>query len=1287
MSVHAKNLDTLYDVLEHSVQEEIRCIKGGVEQLDILMALRRASVNPAESRRKKRKTEETDLPDVSDAPSKISEPRKSRSATAARLMEENSRLSGLQSQLPLQRGRRVAFCQPPRDEQGGAEEEWILATVVSTIQGDKYRYVVQDAEDESSGGPTWNTTIDSIVPLPTSADTLPSEDYVVGTRVLALYPDTSCFYWATVQGGGPNAQAHSLRSKVDVKQVPAESSACGKLDVPHCVDAESMAYTANETILVDTNIEHQYRMDKNPNDNATAGGAPSQMTWQQQMMSQSWSQAPRKKKEKTEVPSKKKDKPKSPTAEKASSHMTWQQELFQQSKRAGPTFDHAADARDVQTFGGETARTKASQPGAAGTPERRKNGKAKGGNKNARGPNTPKKEQGSAPVAYAGPTFHNSPSAASLPTPKFASRGAKSPLSEPASTGPSSAMTPLRDLTVPSPPPLQTVDHLLAQMLKSSSVSDAPAKTSSLQVLDDSGSATLVRNDAQGAGRLAWYVPARIKTRPALDAVTRAQHWIPNTGRHPIPFLLETPVHERALHALSFLRRYHTSVDVPSHVLAEAILSDEQTELRQADEAHMHTGPTTVVLPGLDGDAWLVCVGGENRSDIYISTIRRDGPDILCIAAGRPALQTTAPILQVARSHTDAHILVRTWTTTMLACIAPLARDDTGPRFAVRVLAQVHTGAAVPTRQVDVLAMPDSQVCLVDAHGTLRTWDAAAQKLRECMQLPKDDADHVWMLAANRGPGIWAASCSNLMSMDLRASAPAVVASTSHSVEALRRAKITSLCAPTLSYDAPLVAIATTDVVEYYDARYPSVPLHTWTHRRGFDRTLSLASLGTAEHAMLCLSSQRNRLRTLYDVRQEKTHLDFAMPSVLHAPSLLVHEPTSPAPPCFADMTALPGWADWAPAHHGRVLQLEQTMRGALYAQWLGPVCDEDRESHSAARVQWSLQAQQNEKEACGTHDAGPFGELETTHVDFRALYKATILGSLGTDTLDTLERVLPERLKALHAAPPELAHAPHTLLDRMHRSAQDPDRAGSSHLHTGAAAHGPTLLASEASRDALERVWAAYPTAHLAPMVDAAAPCATRDVLLWLQQRHSAVPAALAEARMQEAVDVTLATTWVSGPSRSDVPEPQNGNWLWDRVSEPEAPEPVPLAQPAGAELSETAKMLLMEWPLGAPTSTYKYENPYCGLDLPQTHRPAAAAPLAPSASQPARPAVIRSRRASRPVDERPSASQAREDRTSASQAPSSQDVPMPQTQLEPGRFAQAPRAPAKKKKRLGGF
>lgn len=216
-------------------------------------------------------------------------------------------------------------------------------------------------------------------------------------------------------------------------------------------------------------------MDKNPNGKPTVGGAPTQLTWQQQLMSQSWDQTPRKKKDKqpaknADAPTRKKDKPKAPVV-KAAPHMTWQQELFQQSKRVGPTFDHVADERDMQTFGGESAvPEKSALPGAAVTPERRKNGKSKGAGKQRDGRvlNTPTKDKSGTPNAYAGPTFHNSPSATSLPTPKFASRSAKSPLSEPASSEPSVAATP-RPMTLPPPPQLQTVDHLLAQMLKTSS--------------------------------------------------------------------------------------------------------------------------------------------------------------------------------------------------------------------------------------------------------------------------------------------------------------------------------------------------------------------------------------------------------------------------------------------------------------------------------------------------------------------------------------------------------------------------------------------------------------------------------------------------------------------------------------------------------------------------------------------------------------------------------------------------------------------------------------------------
>lgn len=127
----------------------------------------------------------------------------------------------LATQLPLSKGRKVAFRQPNKtktsggtssasnvqvvtgDEEGG--ETWIMATITECINNDRNRYVVQDAEDDTT--PTFNTTLKAIVPLPENVNTLPERDYGSGTQVLALYPDTSCFYRAIVKGGGPKMES------------------------------------------------------------------------------------------------------------------------------------------------------------------------------------------------------------------------------------------------------------------------------------------------------------------------------------------------------------------------------------------------------------------------------------------------------------------------------------------------------------------------------------------------------------------------------------------------------------------------------------------------------------------------------------------------------------------------------------------------------------------------------------------------------------------------------------------------------------------------------------------------------------------------------------------------------------------------------------------------------------------------------------------------------------------------------------------------------------------------
>lgn len=117
-----------------------------------------------------------------------------RAGTPLSSREPKQRRIDIADQLPLRAGRRIAA-------KSKTEEEWILAMVRKTIGGDKTRYEVQDADD----GTKWVTSLRSIIPLPDreappGSSSHPSnlEDYPRGSSVLALYPDTTSFYQATV---------------------------------------------------------------------------------------------------------------------------------------------------------------------------------------------------------------------------------------------------------------------------------------------------------------------------------------------------------------------------------------------------------------------------------------------------------------------------------------------------------------------------------------------------------------------------------------------------------------------------------------------------------------------------------------------------------------------------------------------------------------------------------------------------------------------------------------------------------------------------------------------------------------------------------------------------------------------------------------------------------------------------------------------------------------------------------------------------------------------------------
>lgn len=131
------------------------------------------------------------------------------------------------SQLPFGPGRPVAFRQPAKVEPSdGQADTWIMARIVRCIGQDRTRYEVQDTEDDGRPGPTYNTTLRSIIPMPwpqaptVSQQGWPAREIPLHSSVLAVFPDTSCFYPAIVaqtpsQNGsgkrGPAAKFYRLR--------------------------------------------------------------------------------------------------------------------------------------------------------------------------------------------------------------------------------------------------------------------------------------------------------------------------------------------------------------------------------------------------------------------------------------------------------------------------------------------------------------------------------------------------------------------------------------------------------------------------------------------------------------------------------------------------------------------------------------------------------------------------------------------------------------------------------------------------------------------------------------------------------------------------------------------------------------------------------------------------------------------------------------------------------------------------------------------------------------------
>jgi len=209
--------------IQSAADEEIKGLDDAIERVGVLIALRKAPVDqvPQEKRSKRPRAfspSGTPTPVPPGAPGRnnvsITLPARGSVGPSPAIpfsRDPKSRKDAFAKQLPLQEGRKVAFHPPPGKTGNSAadndENTWILALVTKCINADKNRYEVQDAEPQEDGQPglVYNTTLRSIIPLPdpNAPPGSPShvgayQEFAAGATVMALYPDTSCFYRAEV---------------------------------------------------------------------------------------------------------------------------------------------------------------------------------------------------------------------------------------------------------------------------------------------------------------------------------------------------------------------------------------------------------------------------------------------------------------------------------------------------------------------------------------------------------------------------------------------------------------------------------------------------------------------------------------------------------------------------------------------------------------------------------------------------------------------------------------------------------------------------------------------------------------------------------------------------------------------------------------------------------------------------------------------------------------------------------------------------------------------------------
>ncbi|KIM65922.1 hypothetical protein SCLCIDRAFT_111946 [Scleroderma citrinum Foug A] len=238
-----KKLSLTLKEVHRNANDEARALDDAIERVGVLMALRKASEPYPQEKRNKRPRPPSPSPTSMAIASGVS-----RATQAARgstgpspvvpfSREPKARREALAKQLPLQEGRKVAFHPPAGKAADGSnadgdENTWILAVITKCINQDKNRYEVQDVEPQEDGQPgqCYNTTLRAIIPLPdpeappnSAAHPSAYQEFPAGSIVMALYPDTSCFYRAEViaipsEGRSVSSKYYKLKFEDDDDQ-------------------------------------------------------------------------------------------------------------------------------------------------------------------------------------------------------------------------------------------------------------------------------------------------------------------------------------------------------------------------------------------------------------------------------------------------------------------------------------------------------------------------------------------------------------------------------------------------------------------------------------------------------------------------------------------------------------------------------------------------------------------------------------------------------------------------------------------------------------------------------------------------------------------------------------------------------------------------------------------------------------------------------------------------------------------------------------------------------------